>query len=80
MGYFLFDECEGLVTGMISAKFRHTLIGRGLLVHMVPLWMWVIENAGAFRGVRGRYDAEREGDRALSSPTDNADDSATPAR
>jgi DNA-binding HxlR family transcriptional regulator len=33
-------------------------LGRGLLAQMIPLWMWVVENAEGFRDARNRYDAE----------------------
>jgi len=32
-----------------------TALGRGLLVSMIPLWTWVIENAEAFRDARRRF-------------------------
>lgn len=32
-----------------------TALGRGLLVGMIPLWTWVIENAEAFRDARRRF-------------------------
>lgn len=32
--------------------------GRGLLARMIPLWMWVAENAEDFREARARYDLE----------------------
>jgi DNA-binding HxlR family transcriptional regulator len=31
-------------------------LGMGLLVHMIPLWTWVIENASGFRSSRAMYD------------------------
>jgi DNA-binding HxlR family transcriptional regulator len=34
-------------------------LGRGLLARMIPLWMWVAENADGFRDARTLYDAER---------------------
>lgn len=35
-----------------------TTLGRGLLVGMMPLWTWVIENAASFRTARKRFDTE----------------------
>lgn len=31
-------------------------LGLGLLTHMIPLWMWVIDNADAFRASRDQFD------------------------
>lgn len=31
-------------------------LGRGLLVGMMPLWTWIIDNASAFRAARARFD------------------------
>lgn len=39
-----------------------TKLGRGLLVGMMPLWSWVIDNAGTFRAARERFDTRRAGD------------------
>ncbi|GAA0437446.1 MULTISPECIES: winged helix-turn-helix transcriptional regulator [Sphingomonas] len=36
--------------------YRLTELGRGLLVGMLPLWTWVIDNADAFRAARRRFD------------------------
>ena len=36
--------------------YRLTELGRGLLVGMVPLWRWVIDNAKDFRDARQHYD------------------------
>ncbi|MGC7402618.1 winged helix-turn-helix transcriptional regulator [Pandoraea pneumonica] len=36
--------------------YRLTELGRGLLVGMMPLWRWVIDNAADFRDARQRYD------------------------
>lgn len=33
-----------------------TPLGRGLLVGMMPLWTWVIDNAVTFRAARDRFD------------------------
>jgi len=32
-----------------------TLLGQGLLVGMIPLWTWIIDNASAFRAARTRF-------------------------
>jgi DNA-binding HxlR family transcriptional regulator len=37
-------------------------LGRGLLVGMIPLWTWVVENSDGFRTARTAFDAAREGD------------------
>ena len=37
-------------------EYRLTELGRGLLLGMLPLWQWVIENAESFRAARHRYD------------------------
>lgn len=37
-----------------------TDLGRGLLIGMLPLWNWVIDNGEAFRAARRRFD-RREG-------------------
>ncbi|GGO95502.1 HxlR family transcriptional regulator [Stakelama pacifica] len=33
-----------------------TTMGRGLLVGMMPLWSWIIDNAPEFRAARARFD------------------------
>lgn len=33
-----------------------TALGRGLLVGMIPLWTWLIDNAASFRTARHRFD------------------------
>ena len=35
-----------------------TELGRGLLLGMVPLWTWVIDNAETFRAARNRFDGQ----------------------
>jgi hypothetical protein len=35
---------------------------RGLLVGMIPLWSWVVENGEGFRQARTRFGDVREGD------------------
>ncbi|WP_395672564.1 winged helix-turn-helix transcriptional regulator [Inquilinus sp.] len=36
-------------------------LGRGLLVGMIPLWTWVIENGDGFRAARTRFDKAQDG-------------------
>jgi DNA-binding HxlR family transcriptional regulator len=58
--------------GLVLRHDRHTVpphveyelsdLGRGLLVGMIPLWTWVVENAEGFRAARSRFDAVGEGD------------------
>jgi DNA-binding HxlR family transcriptional regulator len=43
-------------------EYELSELGRGLLAQMVPLWMWVIENAEGFRKARQRYDLTRQVD------------------
>lgn len=38
-------------------EYALTELGMGLLVQMIPLWAWVIENADGFTVARRRYDA-----------------------
>ncbi|MDR3440163.1 helix-turn-helix domain-containing protein [Telmatospirillum sp.] len=35
-----------------------TELGRGLLLGMMPLWTWVIDNAASFRAARNRFDGD----------------------
>lgn len=37
-------------------EYELSEIGMGLLVQMIPLWTWVIENAEGFRHARQSYD------------------------
>ena len=39
-----------------------TQAGRGLLMGMMPLWTWVIDNADVFRAARRAFDAEPAGE------------------
>lgn len=39
--------------------YELSALGRGLLGQMIPLWMWVADNAEGFRQARVRYDAEQ---------------------
>ncbi|MGQ9370223.1 winged helix-turn-helix transcriptional regulator [Azospirillum sp. ST 5-10] len=55
-------ERDGLIArhdyGEVPPRVEYGLtdLGRGLLVGMIPLWTWVIDNAEAFRTARVRYD------------------------
>lgn len=40
----------------LRVDYTLTALGRGLLVGMMPLWTWVIDNADAFRAARRRFD------------------------
>ncbi len=42
----------------VPPRVDYTLssLGRGLLVGMMPLWTWVIDNAASFRTARDRFD------------------------
>jgi DNA-binding HxlR family transcriptional regulator len=54
-------ERDGLVARRdyreVPPRVDYTLtdLGRGLLVGMIPLWTWVIDNAEAFRDARRRF-------------------------
>lgn len=37
-------------------EYELSELGQGLLVHMIPLWTWVVENADGFRSSRVRFD------------------------
>ena len=41
--------------------YRLTELGRGLLVGMLPLWTWVIDNADRFRAARRGFDGADQG-------------------
>lgn len=55
-------ERDGLILrrdyGEVPPRVDYTLtpLGRGLLVGMMPLWTWIIENASEFREARTRFD------------------------
>ncbi len=52
--------------GLITRRDHHTVpphvdysltpLGRGLLVGMMPLWTWVLDNAPSFRAARASFD------------------------
>ncbi|MEQ7921798.1 helix-turn-helix domain-containing protein [Xanthomonas sp. WHRI 1810A] len=39
--------------------YELSALGKGLLGQMIPLWMWVADNAEGFRQARVRYDTEQ---------------------
>lgn len=39
-------------------EYEITALGMGLLVHMSPVWMWVVENAEEFREARRVFDSQ----------------------
>lgn len=41
-------------------EYELTASGTALLEHMIPLWMWVIDNAGEFRQARAAFDANEK--------------------
>ena len=55
-------ERDGLILrrdyGEVPPRVDYTLtpMGRGLLVRMMPLWSWIIDNASEFRAARTRFD------------------------
>jgi DNA-binding HxlR family transcriptional regulator len=61
-------ERDGLIArtdhGEVPPRVDYALtnLGRGLLVGMIPIWTWVIENGDAFRAARKRYDGDAGGD------------------
>nr|WP_246352427.1 helix-turn-helix domain-containing protein [Sphingomonas xinjiangensis] len=69
-------ERDGLIVrrdhGEVPPRVDYTLtpLGRGLLVGMMPLWTWIIDNAPAFRAARDRFDLDL--DASDASPTAEA--------
>lgn len=57
-------ERDGLISRLdfheVPPKVEYSLseTGMALLVRMIPLWTWVIENADAFTAARQRFDAQ----------------------
>ena len=55
-------ERDGLIVrqdhGEVPPRVDYTLtpLGRGLLVGMMPLWTWIIDNASAFKAARVQFD------------------------
>jgi DNA-binding HxlR family transcriptional regulator len=39
-----------------KVEYALTELGMGLLVQMIPLWTWVVENSDAFTAARKRYE------------------------
>ncbi|VVO30041.1 putative HTH-type transcriptional regulator YybR [Pseudomonas fluorescens] len=37
-------------------EYELSELGMGLLVHMIPLWTWVVENADELRGSRANHE------------------------
>lgn len=60
-------ERDGLISRRdyreVPPRVDYTLtpLGRGLLVGMMPLWTWIIDNACEFRAARARFDREASG-------------------
>ncbi|MGB3123466.1 MAG: helix-turn-helix domain-containing protein [Pseudomonas sp.] len=44
-----------------KVEYALTALGTQLLVHMIPLWTWVVDNGGAFRQAREQFDQHAEG-------------------
>ncbi|MBV6662196.1 helix-turn-helix transcriptional regulator [Pseudomonas yamanorum] len=42
-----------------KVEYQLSELGKQLLVHMIPLWTWVVENADGFRRAREQFDAEQ---------------------
>jgi DNA-binding HxlR family transcriptional regulator len=42
-----------------KVEYQLSELGKQLLVHMIPLWTWVVENAGEFRRSREQFDVEQ---------------------
>lgn len=42
-----------------KVEYQLSVLGKQLLVHMIPLWTWVVENANGFRRAREQFDAEQ---------------------
>jgi DNA-binding HxlR family transcriptional regulator len=55
-------ERDGLIVrrdhGEVPPRVDYTLtpLGQGLLIGMMPLWTWIIDNASAFRSARSQFD------------------------
>ena len=49
-----------------------TLLGRGLLVGMMPLWTWIIDNGSEFRAARTRFNHD------MPVPNDTAEARSLP--
>jgi DNA-binding HxlR family transcriptional regulator len=59
-------ERDGLIVrrdhGEVPPRVDYTLtpLGRGLLIGMMPLWTWVIDNSASFRSARDAFDHRSE--------------------
>ncbi|MDY7532891.1 helix-turn-helix domain-containing protein [Pseudomonas sp. Bout1] len=42
-----------------KVEYQLSALGKQLLVHMIPLWTWVVENADEFRRSREHFDTEQ---------------------
>jgi DNA-binding HxlR family transcriptional regulator len=42
-----------------KVEYQLSELGKQLLVHMIPLWTWVVENADGFRRSREQFDADQ---------------------
>jgi DNA-binding HxlR family transcriptional regulator len=42
-----------------KVEYQLSELGKQLLVNMIPLWTWVVENADGFRRAREQFDAEQ---------------------
>ena len=68
-------ERDGLIVrrdhGAVPPRVDYTLtpLGQGLLVGMMPLWTWIIDNASAFRVARARFDNGGKAKRQATGPT-----------
>ncbi|MDY1016377.1 helix-turn-helix domain-containing protein [Pseudomonas coleopterorum] len=64
-------ERDGLITRHdfcekpLRVEYALTELGMGLLVQMIPLWTWVIEQSESFRKARDRYEESERSDSAL---------------
>lgn len=42
-----------------KVEYQLSELGKQLLVHMIPLWTWVVENTDGFRRSREQFDADQ---------------------
>ncbi|QJI29395.1 helix-turn-helix transcriptional regulator [Pseudomonas sp. ADAK18] len=50
-----------------KVEYELSGLGKELLVHMIPLWTWVVENAEGFRRSREQFDQTQDNESSLSS-------------
>jgi len=68
-------ERDGLLTrqefGEIPPRVEYelTALGRGLLIRMSPIWVWVVENVEDVRKARRRFDAREDKRPSWQTPT-----------